>query len=131
MIILNPDAAEEQRQEILDRVQGLIRDGGGAVEHVNDWGRRKIAFPMEKTGDGLYFVITCTGEPDSLAEIERVLSINRSLVLRALFIRLSRGEAERAMAGGAPVPVDTAPEGEGRPQRGRPGGRGGGARRPR
>jgi hypothetical protein len=84
---------------------------------------------MEKRPDGRYVVITCTGEPTSLPEIERVLSINRGTVLRALFVRLNRTDAERARATGAPAPVDTHPEGEGRPQRGgRPGGRG---RRPR
>jgi small subunit ribosomal protein S6 len=129
MIILNPDADEEQQQEILERVQGLIRDGGGTIDHVNDWGRRKITFPMEKRPDGRYVIITCTGEPSSLPEIERVLSINKGVVLRALFIRLNRADAERAKAGGAPAPVDTHPEREDRPQRGgRPGGRGG--RRP-
>lgn len=130
MIILNPEAEEEQRQEILDRVQQLVRDGGGVVEHVNDWGRKKITFPMAKHADGQYVIITCFGDPGSLAEIEHVLSINKTVVLRALFIRLNTREAERAMAGGAPAPVDTNPEGESRPQRGRPGGRGGG-RRPR
>jgi small subunit ribosomal protein S6 len=129
MIILNPEADEEQRQEMLDRVQQLIRDGGGTIEHVNDWGRRKITFPMQKQANGQYVVITCQGQPDSLAEVERILSINKAIVLRTLFIRLNTGEAERALASGAPVPVDTNPEGEARPQRGRPGGRGG--RRPR
>jgi small subunit ribosomal protein S6 len=129
MIILNPDADEEQQQEILERVQGLIRDGGGTIDHVNDWGRKKISFPMEKRPDGRYVVITCTGEPTSLPEIERVLAINKGTVLRALFVRLNRTDAERARTTGAPAPVDTHPEGEGRPQRGgRPGGRG---RRPR
>jgi small subunit ribosomal protein S6 len=129
MIILNPDADEEQQQEILERVQALIRDGGGTIDHVNDWGRKKISFPMEKRPDGRYVVITCTGEPTSLPEIERVLAINKGTVLRALFVRLNRTDAERARTTGAPAPVDTHPEGEGRPQRGgRPGGRG---RRPR
>ena len=91
MIILNPDADEEQQQEILERVQQLITDGGGTVEHVNDWGRKKITYPMEKHPDGRYVVITCTGEPTSLAEIERILAINKGVVLRALFIRLNRG----------------------------------------
>lgn len=132
MIILNPDSEEEQRQEILDRVQQLIRDGGGTIEHVNDWGRKKITFPMEKRPDGQYVVITCHGEPDSLAEVERILSINKAVVLRALFIRLNRRQAERAVSVGAPLPVDTNPEGESRAPRGRgPGGRGGGGRRPR
>lgn len=124
MIILNPDADEEQQQEILERVQQLILDGGGRVDHVNDWGRKKLSFPMEKRGDGRYVVITCEGEPTSLPEIERVLSINKNVVTRALFIRLGSRDAERARATGAPAPVDTHPEGEGRPQRGRPGGRG-------
>jgi small subunit ribosomal protein S6 len=129
MIILNPDADEEQQQEILERVQALIREGGGTIDHVNDWGRKKISFPMEKRPDGRYVVITCTGEPTSLPEIERVLAINKGTVLRALFVRLNRTDAERARTTGAPAPVDTHPEGEGRPQRGgRPGGRG---RRPR
>jgi len=129
MIILNPDADEEQQQEILERVQQLIRQGGGTVDHVNDWGRKKLSFPMEKRSDGRYVVITCLGEPTSLGEIERVLAIAKDLVLRALFIRLNRAEAERSRASGAPAPADTHPEGEPRPSRGgRPGGRG---RRPR
>ncbi len=130
MIILNPDADEEQQQEILERVQQLITDGGGTVAHVNDWGRKKITFPMEKRPDGRYVIITCTGEPTSLPEIERILGINKGVVLRALFIRLNSTEFERAQANGAPAPVDAHPEGE-RPQRGgRPGG-GGRGRRPR
>ncbi len=131
MIILNPDADEEQQQEILERVQQLITDGGGTIAHVNDWGRKKITFPMEKRPDGRYVIITCTGEPTSLPEIERILSINKGVVLRALFIRLNSAEFERASATGAPAPVDAHPEGE-RPQRGgRPGGGRGGGRRPR
>jgi small subunit ribosomal protein S6 len=131
MIILNPDADEEQQQEILERVQQLITDGGGTIAHVNDWGRKKITFPMEKRPDGRYVIITCTGEPTSLPEIERILAINKGVVLRALFIRLNSAEFERAKSTGAPAPVDAHPEGE-RPQRGgRPGGGRGGGRRPR
>jgi len=128
MIILKPDADEEQQQEILERVQQLVRDGGGTVEHVNDWGRKKLSYPMDKRTEGRYVVLTCQGEPSSLEEIERVLHIS-DVVIRAMFVRLNRAEAVRARAHGAPAPVDTHPEGESRPPRGgRPGGRG---RRPR
>ena len=51
---------------------------------------------MEKHADGRYVIITCTGEPTSLPEIERILSINKGVVLRALFIRLNSAEFERA-----------------------------------
>ncbi len=128
MIILDPEADEEHQQEVLERVQQLIRDGGGTVEHLDDWGRRKIAYPIRKQGDGRYVVITSEGEPTSLGEIERVLSIS-DVVLRAFFVRLNRAQAERASAGGAPAPIDTHPEGDNRPPRGGRGGPRG--RRPR
>jgi small subunit ribosomal protein S6 len=128
MIILDPDADEEQQQEILERVQQLIRDGGGVVEHVDDWGRRRIAYPINKRPDGRYVVITSAGAPGSLEEIGRVLSIS-DVCLRAFFVRLSRAEAERASAVGAPAPADAHPDGDSRPPRG---GRGGPRpRRPR
>jgi small subunit ribosomal protein S6 len=121
MLILNPDADEERQQEMLERAQELIRQGGGVVDHVSDWGRRKITFPMEKQGDGRYVIITCSGRSDDLDELGRVLSINKDVVLRAMFIRLGTKEAEWAKANGAPVPVDREPEGDARPQRGRGG----------
>jgi len=127
MLILNPEAAEEQQEEILERVQQLVRDGDGTIDHVNDWGRRKLSYPFDKRPEGRYVVLTCSAAGESLAEIERVVGISKDVVLRAMTVRLNRVDAERAMANGAPVPVDDRPEGESRPPRGqRPGGRGGG-----
>jgi small subunit ribosomal protein S6 len=129
MIILNPDAEEERQQEMLERVQQLLRDGGGSIDHVNDWGRRKIGYAMRKRADGRYIVITCSSPAEALAEAERVMTINPEVVTRHLVIRHNRVEAERQKASGFPMPVDDRPEGEARPQRaGRGGGRG---RRPR
>ncbi len=135
MIILNPEAEEERQEEMLQRVQTLLRDAGGTISHVDDWGRRKLTYAMEKRPEGRTVVITAEGVPSSLAEIQRVLSIGKDVVTRALFIRLNRREAERALSVGAPVPVDTHPEGE-RPSRGggrgrREGGGGGGGGRGR
>ena len=126
MVILNAEAAPERQQEIVDRIRQLILDGGGTVAHADDWGRRKLAYPMQKQPDGHYVVVTCTTNPATLDEIGRVLAINKDVVLRALPIRLSRAQAERAVEVGAPVPVDDRPEGEARAPRG--GGRGGGGR---
>ena len=127
MIILNPDAEEERQQEMLERVQQILRDGGGSIDHVDDWGRRKIAYAMGKKPDGRYLVLTCSSDPAPVAEAERVMGINRELVIRHQVIRHSRIEAERAKAHGAPAPVDERPEGE----RERPGRGGRGRRRPR
>lgn len=129
MIILNPDAEEERQQEMLERVQQILRDGGGTIDHVDDWGRRKIAYAMNKKPDGRYVVVTCSSDAAPLAEAERVMGINKELVVRHQVIRHNRVEAERAKSTGAPMPVDERPDREERPSRG--GGRGGRGRRPR
>ena len=124
MLILNANAEEERQEEMIERCQQMLRDGGGVIEHLNDWGRRKLTYPMEKVADGRYVVITCSAEPGSLDEMDRVLAINKDVVLRSMFHRLTSVEAEHASANGAPAPVDDRPEGETRPQRGpRAGGR--------
>lgn len=121
MLILNPAAEEERHEELLSRTQQLILDGGGTVDHVNRWGRRKIAYAMEKQGDGIYVIITCTAAAATLLELERIFAISKDVVLRALPIRLNTAQAARAQAHGSPIPADDRPD-EARSQRG---GRGG------
>lgn len=127
MIILDPDVDEERQQEMLERVQAIIRDAGGEIDHVNDWGRRKLSYAMEKKADGKYVILTCSATVEGLREAERVMAINKDVVIRYMTVVLNRSEAERAKANGAPLPVDDRPEGEARPARA---GRGG-PRRPR
>lgn len=118
MIILNAEADEERQQEMLERVQELIREGGGTVEHVNDWGRRKSTYPIDKQSDTRYVIITLSAPPDSLREVQRVLSISTDVVLRAMLIALNTRQAEWASAHGAPLPPDREPEGDPRGARG-------------
>jgi small subunit ribosomal protein S6 len=117
MIILDPDVDEERQQELLERVQQIIRDAGGVVDHVNDWGRRKLSYAMEKKADGRYVIVTCSATVDGLQEAERVMTINKEVVIRHIVILLNHVQAERAKASGAPVPVDDRPDGETRPAR--------------
>ena len=118
MLVLNADASEERQQELLERVQELLRADGGVIHHMDDWGRRKIAYAMDKQPDGRFVVLTCETGPGAVEEMRRVLSISRDVALRHTTVRLSRIEAERAIANGAPVPVDERPEGESRGGRG-------------
>ena len=120
MIIFNPEAGGERHEDIVERVRKLITDGQGEIKHVNDWGERKIAFPINGQGNGRYLVLTCEAQPDSLNEIDRVLAINKDVVLRSQQIRLSRAQAAHQIANGAPPPVDDRPEGEPFPRPGRP-----------
>ncbi len=118
MIILNAEADEERQQEVLERTQELVREGGGTIEHVNDWGRRKSTYPIEKQSDTRYVVLTLSAPPGSLDEVQRVLSINTDVVLRAMVIALNRDQAEWAKEHGAPLPPEREPEGDMRAARG-------------
>jgi small subunit ribosomal protein S6 len=126
MLILNAQAEAERQEEIVNRVRQLIEAGGGEVSHVDDWGARRNAYAIQKQSEGRYIVVTCSTIPETLDELGRVLAINRDVVLRALPIRLDRAQADRALAQGAPAPVDDRPEGD---ARGRAGGRGRSRRR--
>jgi small subunit ribosomal protein S6 len=124
MLVLNPDADDEARQEVVARVRRLVEADGGTVEHVNDWGRRRISFPMRKHSDGVYIVITCTASTGALDEVGRVLAISKEVVLRAMPVKLTTPQAEHARANGVPAPVDEKPEGDQRQRGGRGRGRG-------
>ena len=127
MLILNPDLPGERHEEMIERVRSIITEAGGTVDHLNDWGRRKIAFPIDRQADGTFIVITCHADAATLDEVERVMTISKDVVLRSTRIKLSRAQTEFAMANGAPAPVDERPEPDSRPR----GGPRGPRRRPR
>ena len=80
------------------------------------------------SADGRYVIVTCSATVEGLGEAERVMTINKEVVIRHMVILLNTAQAERAKANGAPLPVDDRPEGDARPARA---GRGGPRRRPR
>jgi small subunit ribosomal protein S6 len=121
MLILNPEVGGERHDDIVERVRQLVIGGGdGAVLQLDDWGERRIAYPMAGQSTGRYMVLTCDAPGSALGEIERVLSINKDVVLRSQTIRLTRAQAEIQREKGAQPPADDRPEGESpfpRPQR--------------
>jgi small subunit ribosomal protein S6 len=88
MAILDPEADEAAVNGIADRITGIISDHGGEVSSVDRWGRRKLAFEIEKRSEGNYLVVAFTAEPDALAELDRVLSFADE-VLRFKVVRLA------------------------------------------
>ena len=120
MLILNPEVGGERHDEIVERVRSLVVGSDGAIAHVDDWGERKISFPMEGKQNGRFILLTCDAKPEALNEINRVLSINKDVVLRSQTIKLSRAMAEIQKDKGAPAPTDDRPDGEPFPRAPRP-----------
>jgi len=86
MVILDPDLEERTIQPSLDQFLGVVRQGGGSVEKVDVWGRRRLAFEIDKKVEGIYAVIDLQAEPAAVQELDRQLNLNES-VLRTKVIR--------------------------------------------
>jgi small subunit ribosomal protein S6 len=86
MVILDPDLEERTVAPSLDQYLNLVRQGGGSVEKLDVWGRRRLAYEVDKRTEGIYAVIDLTAEPDTVKELDRQLGLNES-VLRTKVVR--------------------------------------------
>lgn len=75
LFFLNPTLTEEERDAALTRVDSTIATQGGVVDNVDNWGRRKLAYEIDKLADGDYTLIDFHADPTSIDEINRVLRI--------------------------------------------------------
>jgi small subunit ribosomal protein S6 len=86
MVILDPELEERTVAPSLDQFLTVVRNDGGSVENVEVWGRRRLAYEIDKKTDGIYAVIDMTANPDSVKELDRQLNLNE-VVLRTKVIR--------------------------------------------
>jgi small subunit ribosomal protein S6 len=86
MVILNPDLEEKSVQPTLDGFLGVVRDGGGSVEKIDIWGRRRLSYEIQKRWEGIYAVVDLTAEPDTVKELDRQLNLSES-VMRTKVLR--------------------------------------------
>jgi small subunit ribosomal protein S6 len=86
MIILDPNLEEATIQPSLDQFLTVIKDGGGSVDKVDVWGRRRLAYDIDKKSEGIYAVIDMMAEPDTVRELDRQLGLNEA-VLRTKVLR--------------------------------------------
>ncbi|MCL2198776.1 MAG: 30S ribosomal protein S6 [Defluviitaleaceae bacterium] len=91
-VITKADLDEEAFRTETERVHGFITRFGGTIEKVDDWGRRKLAYPIQKLTEGMYSFITFTSEGDTPKEVEARLRLQEN-ILRFLTIRRDENEA--------------------------------------
>lgn len=86
MIILDSSLDERTVAPSLDTFLNVIRKDGGSVDKVEVWGKRRLAYEINKQAEGIYAVVQLTSEPDSVKELDRQLGLNES-VLRTKVLR--------------------------------------------
>ena len=97
MVILDPDIDERTVGASLDTYLNVVRQDGGSIENVDVWGRRRLAYEIDKNAEGIYAVIELQAEPATVKELDRQLGLNE-VVLRTKTLRV---EAARAAAAAA------------------------------
>lgn len=86
MVILDPDLEERTVAPSLDTFLNVVKNDGGSVDNVDIWGRRRLAYEIKKKSEGIYAVLDVTCNPAAVAELDRQLTLNES-VLRTKVMR--------------------------------------------
>ncbi|MBV9830397.1 MAG: 30S ribosomal protein S6 [Marmoricola sp.] len=86
MVILDPNLEERTVQPSLDTYLNVVRNDGGSVDNVDVWGRRRLAYEIDKFAEGIYAVVSLQAEPATVKELDRQLTLNES-VLRTKVVR--------------------------------------------
>ena len=86
LFFVAPSIDEDSRAAVMKRIETTIADGKGTVDNVDEWGKRKLAYEIDKLTEGDYTLINFHADPASIAELDRVLRITDA-VIRHMIVR--------------------------------------------
>lgn len=89
MLVIRPDVADDKSQAVVDRTTRQITASGGQIIKVAPWGRRRLAYPIDRFREGSYHIVLFAAPPEALVELEHGLQITEE-VLRHLVTRDER-----------------------------------------
>ncbi|HNQ16254.1 MAG TPA: 30S ribosomal protein S6 [Pyrinomonadaceae bacterium] len=99
MYIATPETNDETIGKLNEAIVGLVEKEGGSVVKTEDWGRRKLAYPIKKKTEGHYMLFEIEGSGQEIAELERRMRVN-DLIMRYITVRVDeeRKAAEKKQA---------------------------------
>jgi small subunit ribosomal protein S6 len=77
--IFVPSLEEEKRNQLLDRLKGIIEENG-TITNVDEWGMRKLAYEINDLTDGYYVIVNFESSPETVSELDRVCKISDSIM---------------------------------------------------
>jgi len=87
LFIIRPDEPEEQIDQLIEQLTVLVANHGGNVDKSEKWGVRKLAYRVQKRGEGFYVLLQFTAQPEAVHELERKLRVSDQ-VLKFLTVRV-------------------------------------------
>lgn len=86
MYIIDSTGSEETTAALVNKFKTLIEQNG-TIESFNEWGKRKLAYPINDMTEGYYVLVNYTADPSFVAELERIFNITEG-VMRSMTIRV-------------------------------------------
>ncbi|MGU3291168.1 30S ribosomal protein S6 [Williamsia sp. M5A3_1d] len=80
MVILDPNLDERTVAPSLDTFLNVVRKDGGKIDKVDIWGKRRLAYEIDKHSEAIYAVIDIDAEPKTVSELDRQLKLNESVL---------------------------------------------------
>jgi len=92
MVILTPEIDERQVAPTLDKFLKVITNDGGSIENVDIWGKRRLAYEIQKKNEGIYAVVNFTATSAATQELDRQLKLNEQ-IMRTKVLRAEEAQA--------------------------------------
>jgi small subunit ribosomal protein S6 len=85
--IIDARLEDEPRKELIDRFAGIITSSGGTIDKVEEWGKRRLSYPINFQNEGYYVLLHMTAAPEFPRELERNFEISEQII-RYLIVRI-------------------------------------------
>lgn len=89
IFVINPEYSEEATKALIEKFTGIITNNGGTIDSIDEWGKRKLAYPIEDLTEGYYVLVNFEAPKDVPAELDRVYNITDG-ILRSIIVALEK-----------------------------------------
>ena len=104
IVVIKPQLSDEQVVELLDKAKKLITDNGGEILVEDKWGRRKLAFPIDKAREGYYAYTKFKAPAPTIEKLSRHFRVLDTILRVTTFRAHVTKEAPKKKAATVPVP---------------------------
>jgi small subunit ribosomal protein S6 len=89
LFIVKPDVPDEEVDHFIEQMRGVVTSAGGTVDKVDKWGKRKLAYRVQKYREGAYVLVQFSADAQAVKEFERRLRV-ADLVIKFLTVRIDQ-----------------------------------------
>ncbi len=89
IFVINPEYSEEATKALIEKFTGIITNNGGTIDSIDEWGKRKLAYPIEDLAEGYYVLVNFEAPKEVPAELDRVYNITDG-ILRSIIVALEK-----------------------------------------